>query len=116
MTERPIRFEIERPVEFRLTDVRGGPRFQGRTTNISSGGVLFRTDQMLAVGRKIEMIVRMSESPEESLDVDLRLLGRIVRSGPGWAAAQVRKHQILPTGPPGTRRDMDNTLGRPDGL
>ena len=116
MTERPIRFEIERPVAYRLTDARGGPRFDGRTVNISSGGVLFKTEQVIGVGRRVEMVVRMAEPSEPGLEVDLRLLGRVVRSGPGWVAIQVRKHQILPTAPPGRPPDTGKTTGTPAGL
>ena len=116
MTERPTRFEIERPVAFRFTDARGCPRFEGRTVNISSGGVLFKTQQMVGVGRRVEMMVRMAQPGESGLEVDLHLLGRVVRSGPGWAAIQVHKHQILPTPPPGTPLDMGKTSGTPAGL
>ncbi len=115
MKYRPIRFEIERPVSFRLTDARGGPRFEGRTVNISSGGVLFKTAQAVGVGRRLEMLVRMAQSGEPGLDVDLRLLGRVVRSGPGWAAVQVQKHQILPTALRGKPLDTDKSSGTPAG-
>ena len=115
MTERPIRFEIERPVAFRLTDTRGSPRLQGRTVNISSGGVLFKTEQAVAVGRRVEMVVRMAQASESGLDVDLHLLGRVVRSGMGWAAVQVHKYQIHPTAPPGKLPDADRKPGTPAG-
>jgi len=96
MVDRALRFGIQRPVEFRFTDVRGAPRHQGRTVNISSTGVLFETDQKIGVGRKLEIIVRMAKLTPESMEVDLRLLGMSVRSGEGWVAVQVKKHQILP--------------------
>lgn len=96
MIDRPPRFEIERPVEYRFTDARDATRFFGRTVNISSGGVLIQTDQSVGVGRKLEMTVRMAKLAPEAPEVDLRLLGVSVRSGQGWVAAQVRKHKILP--------------------
>lgn len=61
MTQRSFRFSIERPVEYRFTDTRGGPRLQGRSINISSTGVLFRTEEKIGVGRKMEVIVRMAQ-------------------------------------------------------
>ncbi len=94
--DRPLRFEIERPVEYRFTDVRDATRFLGRTVNISSGGVLFQTDQSVTVGRKLELTVRMAKLAPEAPEVDLRLLGVAVRCGQGWAAAHIRKHKILP--------------------
>ena len=116
MVERPARFQIERPVEFRFADMRGAPPLQGRTVNISSGGVLFRTDQTVGVGRKIDMIVRMFQTDSDELKVDLRLFGRVIRSGPGWAAIQVKKHQIRPTSPPDTPPGNHNSPGKSDGL
>ena len=116
MTERPVRFEIERPVDFRLTDVRSPLRLHGRTVNLSSGGALIRTEQMIDVGRKVDMIVRMSKPSAEASDPDLRLLGVIIRSGPGWMAVRIRKHQFVPMNLPGTHPGMDNTAGIPDGL
>ena len=116
MNERSIRFEIERPVDFRLTDMRSGPLLQGRTVNISSGGVLFRTEQTVGVGRKIELVVHMAEGASDALEVDLRLLGRVVRSGPGWAAAQVGKHQLQPIDPHDTPAGKDKTPGTPADL
>jgi len=116
MTQRPVRFEIERPLDFRFTDIRGGVRHAGRTVNISSNGILFRTDQRIGLGRKMEILVRVAKLTPESLEVDLRLLGMAVRSGEGWAAVQVRKRQILPhprvaTLSPGTPAGMSNTNG-----
>ena len=96
MVERSTRFEIEQPVEFWLADIGDAPRMNGRTVNISSCGVLIQTDQNIAVGRKIEIIVRMARLSPESMDVDLRLLAMTVRSGPGFVAAHVKKYQILP--------------------
>jgi hypothetical protein len=116
MNERPMRFEIDRPVDFRITDMRGTPTFQGRTVNISSGGVLFRTEQSIGVGRKVDMVIHMAEGDSESLEVNLRLLGRIVRSGPGWAAAQVGKHQLVPTIQPGTQAGKGKSPDTPAGL
>ncbi|HZS52053.1 MAG TPA: PilZ domain-containing protein [Bryobacterales bacterium] len=115
MIDRPIRFDIERLVEFRVADAKGATPHQGRTINISSSGVLFHTDQQLAVGRKLEMVVHMTQTSPDGVDVNLYLLGTVVRSGPGWAAARVRKHQILPTNPPGTRPSKDTGRGTAGG-
>jgi hypothetical protein len=95
MTQRSFRFSIERPVEYRFTDTRGGPRLHGRTINISSTGVLFHTEEKIGVGRKVEVIVRMAQLAPNAPEIDLRLLGMTVRSGDGWVAVQARKYQIL---------------------
>ncbi len=82
-------------MEYRFTDTRGGPRLQGHTVNISSTGILLRTEEKIGVGRKLELTVRMAPLAPHAPEVDLRLLGRSVRSGDGWVAVQARKHQIL---------------------
>lgn len=116
MTERATRFRIERPAEFRFTDTRNALRFIGRTVNISSGGVLFKTDHPLGIGRKIEMVIRRCEPVPGEVEVDLLLLGMVIRSGTGWAALQVRKHRILPTDQSGKPPDTGNTPGSTAGL
>lgn len=116
MKERPTRFRIERPAEFRFTDVRNAPCFSGRTVNISSGGVLFKTDQSLGIGRKVEMLIRQCDSADGLFQVDLRLLGMVIRSGTGWAVMQVRKHRLLPRDQSDTLPDTGNTLGNTAGL
>lgn len=82
-------------MEYRFTDARGGPRLQGRTVNISSTGVLMRTDQKIGVGRRLELYIRMAQLTPGGPEVELRLLGITVRSGEGWVAVHARKHQIL---------------------
>src|SRR5215471_7749477 len=114
MTDRPLRFPMDRPVEFRLSNMRDSPPLHGRTVNISSAGVLFRTEHRLDIGRKIQMVIRVSDP--NSLDVDLHLLGVIVRSGPGWAAARVHKHRLIPIAPHDIRPGSGNTAGTPAGL
>ncbi len=109
MTDRPLRFPMDRPVEFRVSGSRDGSVLHGRTVNISSGGVLFRTEHRLEVGRKIQMVIRVADPG--SLEVDLHLLGVIVRSGPGWAAAQVRKHRLVPIAQHDIRLGSDKTAG-----
>jgi hypothetical protein len=120
MIPRPLRFEIERPVDYRFTDVRGAPRMQGRTVNISSSGVLMRTDQKIGVGRKMELYIRMARISPDGPEVDLRLLGTTVRAGEGWVAVQARKCQIVKRGEPippakesrGTPGDKDSIPGK----
>lgn len=111
-----MRFAMERPVEVRFPGAREAPPAQGRTVNISSGGVLFRTDQVIGVGRKIDMVVRMSRPGSEVVNVDLYLRGVIVRSGRGWAAAQVRKYRLVPIAPPGIPPGRDSGSGKNVGL
>lgn len=115
MTNRSIRFDIERAVDFRLTDDRARTPRRGRTVNISSSGVLFQTDQPPDVGRRVELIVRMTNESPDLVDIDLHLIGIVVRTGPGWAAARTRKHQLQPIEPPGTPAGTRSATGTPAG-
>jgi hypothetical protein len=112
MTERALRFSIERPVEYRFTDFRGGPRLTGRTINISSTGVLLRTEQRIGVGRRMELIIRMAPLQPGGPEVDLRLLGMTVRCGDGFVAVQARKSQILPRPVSPTPEALSGMLSR----
>jgi hypothetical protein len=115
MTNRSIRFDIERAVDFRLTDDRTKTPRQGRTVNISSSGVLFQTDNPPDVGRRVELIVRMTNESPDLVDIDLHLIGIVVRTGPGWAAARTRKHQLQPMNSPGTPAGTGSATGTPGG-
>ena len=50
---------------------------QGRTLNISAGGILFKTDRSFAVGTTIELMLELSETEE-----DIQCLARLVRCEP----------------------------------
>jgi len=113
MMQRPHRFAIEQPVEFRFTDVRGCPSLTGRTINISSTGVLMHTDETIGVGRKLEVVVRMPPLTPECRPIDLRLLGMAVRSGEGWVAIHARKSQMLKKAEPGSA--FTESSGTPPG-
>jgi hypothetical protein len=62
------------------------------------------------------MIVRMSGESSGIADIDLHLVGIIVRTGPDWVAARTRKHQLQAIPPPGTTAGKRTASGTPGGL
>jgi hypothetical protein len=66
----------------------------GTSVNISSGGVLFSTDDHLPPGTNIEVTV--SWPVLRDADVRLRLigLGRVVRSEDGIVAIEFQRHEL----------------------
>ena len=94
MQARPPRFEIQRPVEFRITGQGGEVTGAGRTINISRRGVLFETDKELQVGRKIELLVDMGDAVGSGSGIRLRLHGITVRNEEGSVAVAIKKYRL----------------------
>lgn len=98
MQPRPARYEIQRPVEFR---VRSGAKMvqgSGRTVNISRNGILFTTDATLSVGEKIECVIAMGPGLIDTQEtVNLKVQGVTLRNDDGNVAVAVKKHRLRPT-------------------
>ena len=94
MQERPPRYEIERPVEYR---VRMSPRTvegKGKTLNISRNGLLFQTEHNIGVGAKIDLRVQMGEALDGGSEVVLRVHGVTLRSHEGVVAVSIKKYKL----------------------
>ena len=97
MERRPFRYDIRRPVDFRFQDGSGRTTGTGSTVNISRRGLLFQTDDEVAVGTKIEMTIRMGPGLiEASEEVSLRVEGITVRKEPGKVAVSIKKYRLSP--------------------
>lgn len=94
MQERANRYEIHRPLEYRVRDSTGPIVGSGRTLNISRRGVLFQTERDLKVGRKIELVVRMGAALGDGPDVNLMVQGVTVRSQDGNVAVAIKKYKL----------------------
>lgn len=95
MQERAHRFEIRKPVEFRLRPP--GPRKEGtgQTLNISKGGILFETESDIGTGRKIELTVHVGDAMGGP-PVTLHVYGVTVRHENGAVAVAIKKHRLRP--------------------
>jgi len=100
MQSRPERYGIQRPVEFR---VRHGAHFlkgEGRTVNISRRGLLFKTEERLRVGDKIDCMIRMGPGLSDAKEtVNLQVQGITVRNEGGKIAVAIKKHRLRPIQP-----------------
>src|SRR5215217_406437 len=72
------RFPIEREVRFRMLGKRNANvEGVGKTINISSNGVLFATDAVLAPGRRIEVSISWPAQLDNRCQLKLVAKGRI---------------------------------------
>ena len=71
MLERPNRYEIHRPLEYKIRGTGGPVVGAGRTLNISRRGVLFHAEEDLKVGKRIELVVQMGSALGKGPDVNL---------------------------------------------
>ncbi len=70
------RFDLKLPFEL----VRNGSDSRhGETKNLSSSGVLFRSDASLRIGEPVEYVITLPTSPSPGELVRLHCVGKIVR-------------------------------------
>jgi hypothetical protein len=81
----------------------------GKTGNISSGGVLFLTEDRLTEGSAVELSIRWPAVSPAAPFVELRMSGRIVRSDLNGTAVEMRRYHFEQPGNVGT--DADQALG-----
>ena len=94
MLERPNRYEIHRPLEYKIRGTAGPVVGAGRTLNISRRGVLFHAEEDLKVGRRIELVVRMGSALGKGPDVNLVVQGVTVRCAQGNVAVAIKKYKL----------------------
>lgn len=87
------RFPIELDLLYRATGKRDR-RFSGsgKTTNISSTGILFRTEQDLEPDINIEASIAWPVRLQQNVPLKLRVRGRVVRTEPGAAVLTIQQY------------------------
>lgn len=95
MQERSQRFDIRKPVEFRLRPPGARKEGTGQTLNISKAGVLFETESEIGIGRKIELTVHVGDAMGGP-PVTLHVQGITVRHENGAVAVSIKKHRFRP--------------------
>ena len=90
------RYEIELELRYKLVS-RGqaGLTGFGRTYNISSGGVLFETDQRLPVGSFVEVSIHWPVLLQQTCPLTLMVVGRVVRTDGRGAAVRTTRYEFL---------------------
>ncbi|MGO9895557.1 MAG: hypothetical protein ACLPX8_15265 [Bryobacteraceae bacterium] len=95
------RFQIEQDVRYKmLYGQRIAETGTGRTVNISSGGVWFTTDSMLATGMPIELSMSWPVLLNDSCAMKLMIYGCVVRSNEKGAAVAIERYEFRTTGRP----------------
>ena len=88
------RFDLRLPFEI----VRGNAdsRAVGETKNVSSSGVLFRSETPVEVGESIEYLISFPKFPGVKTDVRLRCAGKVVRNDPdAMFAATLERYEFI---------------------
>ena len=95
------RFQIEQDVRYKmLYGQRIAETGSGRTLNISSGGVWFTTDSMLATGMPIELSMTWPVLLNDSCAMKLMIYGCVVRSNEKGAAVAIERYEFRTMGRP----------------
>lgn len=100
-TERRVseRFTIEREMRFKVLSKRHGhEQGNGMTINMSSGGVLFDTDQVLLPGKRVEMAISWPAQLDNKTALKLVARGRVVRFDQGRAAVEIQQYEFRTMG------------------
>ena len=75
---RSKRFALKLPVEV-IRPHHSPAHLVGETCNISSNGVLFRTDHPIEVGESLEYYVTLPTAPSPNERLRLRCVGKVIR-------------------------------------
>ena len=84
---RNIRFPLEMELTYHAR-TKPTPWSLGRSVNISSSGVLIRTDEILIQGVKIRIALRWPNLLDNRVPLQLVAKGRVVWAGQGYAAVE----------------------------
>ena len=89
------RFQIRRELRYRvLHEGRVVEAGTGSTVDIGSGGVAFRCDRMFSAGEQVELSISWPVLLEESCRMQLRVLGKVLRSEGERSICTVDKYEF----------------------
>ena len=87
------RFDLRLPFEI----VRAGanPKTIGETRNVSSTGVLFKSEATVEVGQPIEYLITFPKAPGSRAVVRLKCVGKVVREQEANFAATLERYEFI---------------------
>jgi len=90
------RFPIEQDLNYKVLDQRSvAPAAgAGKTVDISSGGVLFETEQHLRPGKRVELAVNWPAQLEGGCPLKFVAVGRVVRTEDTRAAMHIEQYEF----------------------
>ena len=93
------RFPMDRDVRFKVMNKKTGEEVGGgKTLNMSSGGVLFHTENNLLPGRRLELTISWPAQLNNTCALKLVARGRIVRVEGGKAAVEIQQYEFRTQG------------------
>jgi hypothetical protein len=93
------RLPIERDVRYKVLLGRGNSKMGlGKTVNISSGGVLFTTEDLLPEGERVELSVSWPAQLNNTLPLKFVAMGRLVRCEDNQAAISIERYEFKTQG------------------
>lgn len=98
MQTRPPRYDIERPVAYKVKTPAGPIEGTGKTLNISRSGLLFEPEHAIGVGAKIDISVQMGDAVGGGAPITLRVHGITLRSQQGFVAVSIKKYSLQAEG------------------
>ncbi len=93
-----VRFPIEQEVRYKVFNRNTIEVGSGRTVNMSSNGVLFTTERVLAPGERVELAVAWPAHLDNRCALKLVTSGRIVRAESGKAAVAIERYEFRTQG------------------
>ena len=89
------RFPVKEDVRYRVVQS-SGAQFTGagKTLDISSGGILFTTNEPLPPGRMVEISVNWPARLDGTCLLQLVAMGRVVRSDAAAAAVRIERYEF----------------------
>jgi len=93
------RFQIEQDVRYKmLYGQRIAETGTGKTANISSGGLWFTTETMLATGMPVEVSMTWPVLLNDSCPMKLMIYGCVIRSNEKGAAVAIERYEFRTQG------------------
>ena len=96
------RFPLREDLKYRLMQSKDETiSGTGTTLNIGSGGILFTTEEMLPVGRTIELSVNWPARLDGTCALKFVAVGRVIRAEADRAAVRIERYQFKTRGTSG---------------
>src|SRR5262245_42533278 len=96
------RLPIERPVRYKVLGEKKVTQVgRGKTLNMSGGGVLFTTESALSQGQRVELAVSWPAKLNDTLPLNLVLIGRVVHAKKTQAAISIERYEFKTRGSSG---------------
>ncbi len=93
-----LRFPIDQQVRYKVFARRAVEAGCGRTVNMSSTGILFTAERVLAPGERVELSVNWPAYLDQKHPLKLVAAGRVVRASNGTAAMAIDRYEFRTQG------------------